>query len=640
MSMKRQKFLTELLNKAARDYYNGGTSDMMDYEYDNLYDELAELENINGCVLSGSPTTFAGYESLSGFPKKSHKHPALSLEKTKAPEAIMSFLGEEAGVISWKLDGLTMVLTYDENGKLESAVTRGDGYIGDDITASARHIHGIPLQLPCKGRKIVRGEAVITYSDFNRINNTIADTAEKYKNPRNLAAGSLRLTSMKELAERNVRFIVFLCTEGFEKFSTVGDQLDYCSEIGFEVVPHLLVSASSVNKVLFDKEEQVNNFEYPVDGMVITFDNVNYGNSLCATGKYHKNAIAFKWRDTVEKTTLRAIEWQIGKTGAYTPVAVFDPVELEGTTVTRASVHNKDILDKFRLTVGDCIGVYKANMIIPQIAKNYDWDKHEDYAAPMPPQNPENDKRQIDIRRLTHFADREAINISGVAESIITALYDAELLKKYSDFYTLSLKSENKIISATNLSYDGLDKLLAAIEKSRTTTPDKFLYALSIPLVGRSASKDICRYIKGDVNKLTESQVISGIISIPDVGEAMQRSLEKYFESGSETATEFLSVCGFMKFENNFADEIVQPDNGIKGKTFVITGSVTHYKNRDELKNEIERLGGKVASSVSKNTHFLINNDVSSASGKNAKAKALGISIISENDYIAMKGVV
>ena len=344
MSMKRQKFLTELLNKAARNYYNGGTSDMTDYEYDNLYYELAELENINGCVLSGSPTGFAGYESLSGFPKKAHKHPALSLEKTKNPEDIKAFLGEEVGVISWKLDGLTLVLTYDENGWLESAVTRGDGYTGDDITASAKHIHGIPLKLPCNGRKTVRGEAVITYADFDRVNNTIADTAEKYKNPRNLAAGSLRLTSMKELADRNVRFIVFSCTEGFEEFPTVGNQLDYCSEIGFEVVPHTLVSAGSVKTVLTSKEEQVKAFEYPVDGMVITFYNAKYGSSLGMTGKYHKNAIAFKWRDTVEKTTLRAIEWQIGKTGAYTPVAVFDPVELEGTTVTRASVHNKDIL--------------------------------------------------------------------------------------------------------------------------------------------------------------------------------------------------------------------------------------------------------------------------------------------------------
>lgn len=640
MSMERQKFLTELLNKAARDYYNGGTSDMTDFEYDELYDELAALEVKNGCVLSGSPTGFAGYESLSGFPKKAHKHPALSLEKTKNPEDIKAFLGEEVGVISWKLDGLTLVLTYDENGRLESAVTRGDGYTGDDITASAKHIHGIPLKLPCSGRKKVRGEAVITYVDFDRVNSTIADTAEKYKNPRNLAAGSLRLTSMKELADRNVRFIVFSCTEGFEEFPTVGDQLDYCSEIGFEVVPHTLVSAGSVKTVLTSKEEQVKAFEYPADGMVITFNNVKYGNSLGVTGKYHKNAIAFKWRDTVEKTTLRAIEWQIGKTGAYTPVAVFDPVELEGTTVTRASVHNKDILEKLRLTVGDCIGVYKANMIIPQIAENYDWAKHEDYIAPMPPQDSENDKRQIDIRRLTHFADREAMNISGVAESVITALYDADLLKKYSDFYTLSQKSENKIVSAANLSYNGLDKLLAAIEKSRTTTPDKFLYALGIPLVGRSASKDICRYVKGDIKQLTDPKVISGIISVPDIGEAMQRSLEKYFEPGSETANEFLSVCGFMKFKNNFAADPVQPNNGIKGKTFVITGAVTYYKKRDELKDEIERLGGKVAVSVSKNTDFLINNDVSFASGKNAKAKALGVPIISENDYIAMKGAV
>lgn len=637
----RQQELTKQLNTAANLYYNGGQSPLSNFEWDKLYDELEALEKETGSVMAGSPTAMVGYETLSGLEKTEHKIPALSLAKTKDATQIASFLGDKEGILSWKLDGLTVVLTYDENGALESAVTRGNGYIGDNITAAAKYIKGIPLKLPCQGRKIVRGEALMSYKEFERINSTIVDDGAKYKNPRNLAAGTLRLLDMKELASRNLQFILFTCVAGFEQYKTVKEQFKFCADIGFGVVPFACCNASNVANGLQQMETQINSIGIPVDGAVITFNDWNFGNSLGVVGKYPKGSMAFKWRDTVERTTLRSIIWQRGKTGVQTPVAVFDPVELEGTTVQQASVHNRDIMTKLRLTVGDSIGVYKANMIIPQIAVNYDFDKHPNYVAPMPPESDILDaKREIKIRQLMHYVSRDAMNIVGVAESFVTKLVDYMGVNiNPTIFYRLRGYGANDL-QAMDITEYSFTKICDAVDASRVTTPDRLLYSMAIPQIGRRASKSICQYLHGDLRKLFNIEVQKSLHNIPDFGEVMENNVIEWFADAENAQILYYLMNNCVKLQMPMQTAVTQGNAGnskIAGKTFVVTGSVAHYKNRNELQAEIEQLGGKVASSVSKNTDFLINNDINSTSGKNAKAKQLGISIITEEQYMAMR---
>ena len=635
--LEKQKMLTAKLNQAANAYYNTGNSIMTDFEYDKLYDELIALEKATNTVFSGSPTQFVGYKVLNGLNKTQHSKPALSLNKSKNQYDIIAFLGKQQGVLSWKLDGMTVVLTYDENGKLVQAATRGDGVTGEDITHAAPYINGLPLQLAVKGRRVVRGECFITYADFKRINEALPAGTEPYKNARNLASGSLRLLDTKELSKRKLQFLLFNCVEGFEDIPTLAEQFKYCSQIGFSVVPYSVVDGYTVADGLKYMGENVKKLSYPVDGAVVAMNDWKYGESLGVVGKYPKSAMAFKWADTVEKTVLRAIEWQVGKQGTMTPVAVFDPVELEGTTVTRASVHNRDIMTQLRLTVGDRIGVYKANMIIPQIAQNFDYDKHPGYVAPMPPvMDNQVKQRAVDIQRLKHFVSREAMNIVGVSEGVITKLYDAGLVRNYIDFYYLCNKGpfENSLEGFTSKSRA---KLLNAIEVSKDTTPDRVIYALGIPQIGRSASKSLSQFVGGDLKLLLSLVVQTQLTLLPDFGEVMRNNVADYF-AVVENKNVFLQLLQVVKIQQ--PAPVVQNTNAnsqIAGKTFVVTGSVQHYNNRNELQAEIESLGGKVASSVSKNTDYLINNDINSTSGKNAKAKSLGIPIISEEQYRAMR---
>lgn len=633
--LEKQKLLTEKLNKAASAYYNTGNPIMSDYEYDKLYDELKALEKQTGVVFSGSPTQFVGYEVITGLQKIKHSKPALSLNKTKNPNDIASFLGSNAGVLSWKLDGMTVVLTYNDDGVLVKAATRGDGYIGEDITHAAPYINGIPLKLAVKGKRVVRGECFITYDDFKRINETLPAGTETYKNPRNLASGSLRLMDTKEISKRKLQFLLFNCVEGFENIKTLAEQFAYCTKLGFAVVPHQVVTANNVVQGLKLMGENTKKVAFPVDGAVIALNDCQYAESLGVVGKYPRGAMAFKWADTVEKTILRSIEWQVGKSGAITPVAVFDPVELEGTTVTRASVHNRDIMTQLRLTVGDRIGVYKANMIIPQIATNFDYDKHLGYVAPMPPViDIQQKQRAMAIQQLKHFVDREAMNIVGVSEGVITKLYDAGLVRNYCDFYKLYYKGafENHVEGFTEKTRI---KLIQSIEESKNTTAERVLYSLSIPQIGRSASKAVCQFVHGDLTQLLNNNVLVRLTEIQDFGEVMRDNMIEYFKD-TKNATYFLWFLNAVNIQK--PAPVVQSTNSrIAGKTFVVTGSVQYYNNRNELQAEIESLGGKVASSVSKNTDYLINNDINSTSGKNAKAKSLGIPIISEEQYRAMR---
>lgn len=636
--LTKQKLLTEKLNKAASAYYNTGNPIMSDFEYDKLYDELQALEKETGIVFAGSPTQFVGYEVITNLQKTQHSKPALSLNKSKNPLDIVGFLGNRDGVLSWKLDGMTVVLTYNENGVLERAATRGDGVTGEDITHAAPYIAGIPLKLAVKGKKVVRGECFISYADFKRINESLPAGTEPYKNPRNLASGTLRLLDTKEISKRNLQFLLFNCVEGFENIDLLSEQFKYCSQIGFSVVPHQVVNGYTVAQGLKVMGDNVKKISYPVDGAVVALNDWKYGESLGVVGKYPKSAMAFKWADTVEKTVLRSIEWQVGKSGVLTPVAVFDSVELEGTTVTRASVHNVDIMTQLRLTVGDRIGVYKANMIIPQIAQNYDYDKHPGYVAPLPPvMDMQQKQRAVAIQQLKHFVGREAMNIVGVSEGVITKLYDAGLVRNYYDFYKLREKGpfECKLEGFTDKSRE---KLLQAIETSKNTTPERVLYSLGIPQIGRSASKAVCKFVHGVLPQLLNSSVLMRLTEIEDFGEVMRDNVIAYFSNAENVALfKQLMMTVIMQQPAPVAHTTNAGNSKVAGKTFVVTGSVQHYSNRNELQAEIESLGGKVASSVSKNTDYLINNDINSTSGKNAKAKALGVPIISEEQYRAMR---
>ena len=651
---QRMKELITILDKAAKAYYADSAEIMSNAEYDELYDELENLEKETGIVLAGSLTKKVGYEVLSSLPKKAHKEPRLSLAKTKEVAELESFLGDKEGILMWKLDGLTIVLTY-ENGELAEALTRGNGEIGEVVTENARFFENIPLVIPYKGSLMVRGEAIIKYSDFNRINEEITDVAEKYKNPRNLCSGSVRQLSTEVTASRNVNFIVYEDLEGGEKFKTRVEELNYLESLGFTVVDHPLVTRDNIEAEVRTYEKRIKSYDIPSDGLVLQFNDIAYGNSLGKTAKFPRHSIAFKWKDETAETILREIEWSASRTGLINPVAIFDPVELEGTTVTRASVHNVSIMRGLKLGVGDKIKVYKANMIIPQILENLTGSDAEEVPAFCPVcggrtelkdeegvqtlycTNPDCMAKKIKL--LSHFVSRDAMNIAGLSEMTLEKFVGENMIHELSDVFKLKNHRE-KIVSLEGFGEKSYNNLIESIDKARETTAVRVLYSLGIANIGLATAKLICRFFDNDIDRITKARP-DELTQIDGVGEVMAGVFADYFnkDENLRTLEHLLLEVHIENAEANANDEgSSEGSNTISGLTFVVTGDVEKFKNRRELSDFIESKGGKVTGSVTGKTDYLINNDVTSNSGKNKKAKELGIKIISENEFLELVG--
>lgn len=640
--IERMKELVEIIRRANRAYYQEGDEIMSNQEWDRLYDELSALEKETGVILSKSPTQNVGYEILSAFKKEKHPKKMLSLDKTKSREDLADWLGDREGFLSWKLDGLTIVLTY-EDGILKKAVTRGNGEIGEVITENAKHFIGVPNRIPFQEKLVVRGEAVIGYADFQRINQE-TEGDRQYKNPRNLCAGTVRQLDTRVTAERNVRFIPFtlVLAEGLENNSYSG-RLSWLNTLGFTPVEGVRVTKKTLPDAISDFEGRISTNDIPSDGLVLFYDDVAYGESLGATSKYPRNGMAFKWKDEVETTVLREIEWSASRTGLLNPVAVFDPVELEGTTVSRASVHNISIMEKLGLNIGDQVSVYKANMIIPQIAEDLTGGamnpavipatcpvcggttriKCVDDVKTLYCTNPSCAAKNV--KAFVHFVGRDAMNIVGLSESTIEKFVALGYVTQFADLYHLDMYKD-EIVGLDGFGEKSYEKLVQAVEDSRKVDVNRFLYSFGIDLIGRSASKKILSVFDSDLKKLRNASA-EEISSIEGIGEQMALSLVSWFNSDAakqmDSMLEEVELVPIPKMEES---------EGISGKTFVITGSLNN-RSRKELKEYIEQKGGKVAGSVSKNTDYLINNDAASSSSKNKKAKELGVQIITEEEF-------
>jgi len=637
--------LVELLNKARFVYEQGDKEIMSNYEYDALYDELEALEKETGYVLAQSPTMNVGYEVLSELPKERHVAPMLSLDKTKDKEALKTFLGEKEGLLSWKMDGLTNVLTY-QNGELIKAVTRGNGEIGEIITNNAKVYKNIPVKIPYQGELVLRGESIITYSEFERINSEIEDVNAKYKNPRNLCSGSVRQLNNKITAERNVLFYVFaLISASDMEFATRSEQMEWVKSLGFTCVEQKKVTAESVEEAVRYFSEQVAKNDFPSDGLVLSFDDLEYSKSLGRTAKFPRDSIAFKWQDETAKTKLLEIEWSASRTGLINPVAIFEPVELEGTSVARASIHNVSIMESLALGIGDEIEVYKANMIIPQIARNLTKS-----GTCVPPctcpvcGEPTKVSTEGDVKVLyctnaeclakkvkffTLFVSRDAMNMEGLSEATMEKWINEGFLSEPADLFRLSAHRE-AIVSMEGFGDKSYENLMASIEKARTTTVEHLLYSLGIPGIGVATAKVIAKAFGGEIERIRHASA-EELMEVNGIGEVMAQDFVAYFaDTGKQEQLD--RILSEVKLIQNVsvAEEV------FLGKTFVITGSVLQFKNRNELKAFIEERGGKVAGSVSKNTDYLINNDNMSSSSKNKTAKELGIPIITEEEFLAM----
>ncbi len=638
--MERMKELIGLLNEAAKAYYQESREIMSNYEYDRLYDELTELEKKTGITLSGSPTVRVGYEVLSDLPKEKHPKKMLSLDKTKDVSQLASWLGDKLGVLSWKLDGLTVVLTY-ENGKLEKAVTRGNGEIGEVITANARTFENLPLTIDFKGKLIIRGEAVISYADFEKINDEITDEGAKYKNPRNLCAGSVRQLSNEITAKRHVQFFAFaLVSAENVEFTASSRQFDWLCRRGFQVVEHTKVTADILPAAVADFEAKIPTNPIPSDGLVLSYDDIEYGRSLGETAKFPRDSIAFKWQDEIKGTTLTEIEWSASRTGLINPVAIFEPVELEGTTVSRASVHNISVMRELGLGIGDRITVYKANMIIPQIAEDITGSNNIEIPKKCPVcgaltqikadngvetlvcPNPECLAKQI--KSFTHFVSRDAMNIEGLSEMTIEKLIARGFIKELSDIFHVE-KYKEEIIGMEGFGEKSFENLKNSVENARNTDLARFLYSLGIPNIGTANARLIARFCENKWERV-ETLTKEDLLSIDGIGEIMAEAFLRFFAEESKKKI----VSDLLK-EVRLDESFRAAGTALAGKTFVITGSLNHYENREALKAEIEKAGGKVAGSVSAKTSYLINNDINSTSGKNKKARELGIEIIDED---------
>lgn len=644
----RIKELVGTLNKAAKVYYSGTDEIMSNLEYDRLYDELKTLEDETGIVLAGSPTHKVGYETLSELPKEEHERPMLSLDKTKSVEELAAFAGTHKSLLSWKLDGLTVVVTY-RDGELYKAVTRGNGYVGEVITPNARVFVNLPAKIPYKGELVIRGEAIITYSDFERINRSIEEDENKYKNPRNLCSGSVRQLNNRITAERNVRLIAFalIRADGVDFGNSRQKQFEWLKGQGFEVVEYKIVDETSVADAVEYFSKAITDNDFPSDGLVLLYDDIAYGDSLGTTAKFPRNAIAFKWADEMALTRLKCVEWSASRTGLINPVAVFEPVELEGTTVSRASVHNVSIVRELKLGYNDEIKVYKANMIIPQIAENITGSATIEIPKVCPVcGGPTGIKKANDteslyclnpdcqakhIKRFEHFVSRNALNIDGISSQTLEKFIDRGFIKNYTDLYHLN-NYEDEIVGMDGFGRKSYDNIIESVEKSRTVTLDHVIYALGIGGIGLANARLVSRHCNEDPETVADI-TIEELMSIDGIGDVLAQSFREYFDDVNNR-----SLYNELLAELKLQKEVRDTSSPVAGKTFVITGSVNHFTNRDELKAFIETLGGKTTGSVSAKTDYLINNDVTSNSSKNKKARELGIPVISEEEFIKLTG--
>ena len=645
--IQRMKELIPLLKQAARAYYQEDREIMSNFEYDRLYDELAGLERETGVIMAGSPTQEVGYQVLEELPKETHESPMLSLDKTKSVEELADWLGDQKGLLSWKMDGLTIVLTY-EGGELAKAVTRGNGEIGEVITPNARTFVNIPLKIAYTGQLTLRGEAIIRYSDFARINEEIEDVDARYKNPRNLCSGSVRQLNSQITAERSVRFEAFALVraDGVDFKNSRREQFEWLKAQGFEVVPYVEVEAGTIRQAVKQFEEQVPENDIPSDGLVLLYDDIAYGESLGRTAKFPRNAIAFKWQDEVRETTLSYIEWSASRTGLINPVAVFEPVELEGTTVSRASVHNISIMEALELGAGDRITVYKANMIIPQIADNLTRSGVRDIPEKCPVCQGPTQIRSIGevkslyctnpdcqakkIKSFTLFVSRDALNIDGLSEATLEKFISAGFIHEYADIFHLDAHRE-AIVSMEGFGEKSYENLTASAQAASHTTLPRLIYGLGIAGIGLANAKALCRHFAYDLEKMRRAD-LEELTAVDGIGSVLAQAWMDYF--ASEKNNQMLDrLLGCLVIEKEQAEAGEQP---LAGKIFVITGSLTHFSNRKELAERIEAAGGKVTGSVTSRTSYLINNDTTSNSSKNKKARELNIPVLSEEDFLRM----
>lgn len=643
---ERMKELVELLNKAGRAYYQEDREIISNYEYDKLYDELEALEEETGITLAGSPTVSVGYEAVNALPKETHETPMLSLDKTKEIEVLKNFVGNQKTVLSWKMDGLTIVLTY-QDGKLKKAVTRGNGIVGEVITNNAKVFKNVPLQIAYQGELILRGEAIISYSDFEKINKQIEDVDAKYKNPRNLCSGSVRQLNNEITAKRNVYFYAFslVRAEGVDFNNSRACQFEWLKTQGFDIVEYRMVDSKNLEETIQYFSDKISTNDFPSDGLVALYDDIAYGDSLGSTAKFPRNAFAFKWKDEIRETTLKEIEWSPSRTGLINPVAIFEPVELEGTTVSRASVHNISILKELELGIGDRIEVYKANMIIPQIAENLTRSRNLTIPDSCPVckeqtkiqksndvevlicTNPECQAKKI--KSFTLFVSRDAMNIDGLSEATLEKFILNGFIKEFGDIYELE-HYKDAIIEMDGFGEKSYENLIENIKKSSHTTLPRLVYALGIANIGVANAKVLCKEFDYDLQKLMQADEET-ISQIEGIGSVIAKSVTDYFknEKNQRKLEHLLTYLTFEKMK-------IETGNPLSGKQFVITGSVNQFENRNAMKEFIENRGGKVTGSVSKKTDYLINNDTESSSSKNKKAKELGIPILSEEDFLKL----
>lgn len=643
---ERMKELVSLLNKASRAYYQEAQEIMSNYEYDRLYDELKDLEDELGITLSNSPTVNVGYEVVSELPKERHESPMLSLDKTKEVEELKNFVGDQKVLMSWKMDGLTVVLTY-RDGKLYKAVTRGNGEVGEVITNNAKVFKNVPVQIAYQGELILRGEAVIGYKDFEKINQEIEDVDARYKNPRNLCSGSVRQLNNQITAKRNVMFYAFTLVQadGVDFQNSRACQMEWLKLQGFTTVEYYMVTRDTVEDEVAKFSSKISENDFPSDGLVLTYDDIAYGRSLGRTAKFPRDSFAFKWQDEIRETVLREIEWSPSRTGLINPVAIFDPVELEGTTVSRASVHNISIMEELELGIGDKIEVYKANMIIPQIAENLTRSGVKDIPCKCPVCQGETKIRQVGnakalycmnpecqakhVKSFALFVSRDALNIEGLSEATLEKFISRGYIHTFADIFHLDQYKE-KIQKMEGFGEKSYKKLTESIEKARTTTLPRVIYSLGIAGIGLANAKVICRELKYDVESLLKVSE-EELNEIQGVGEVLAKAFVGYFADAKH-------VENFRRLLNELTipKETVTKQQIFEGVNFVITGSVKHFANRGEVKELIESLGGKVTGSVTSKTNYLINNDVTSTSSKNKKANELGIPIISEETFLEL----
>lgn len=647
-AMNRMKELVKKLDRAARAYYQEDIELISNREYDQMYDELQALEKETGTVLANSPTAKVGYEAVDQLPKEEHESPMLSLDKTKDREVLREFIGDHETLLSWKLDGLTIVLTY-ENGELAKAVTRGNGVVGEVVTNNARVFRNIPLKIPYVGRLVLRGEAIITYSDFEQINESIEDVDARYKNPRNLCSGSVRQLNNQITARRNVRFYAFglVSAENVDFHNSHAEQFEWLKNQGFEVVEYRKVTAATLDQAMDYFSTAITENDFPSDGLVALYDNIAYGDSLGRTAKFPRNAFAFKWADEIRETRLEKIEWSPSRTGLINPVAVFDPVELEGTTVSRASVHNISIMRELQLGIGDRITVYKANMIIPQIAENLTKSGELPIPDTCPACGQSTEIRRVNeveslyctnpdcpakkIKAFALFASRDAMNIDGLSEATLEKFIARGFIHDFGDIFEISRHRE-EIVTMEGFGEKSFENLMTSLEKARKTTLAKVIYSLGIANIGLANAKVICRHFDDDLEKIRHADE-EEVSSIDTIGPVIARSLTEYFaDLENNRKLDHLMSHLAIKKEEKKGEQIFQNMN------FVITGSLEHFDNRNQAKELVESLGGKVTGSVTKKTNYLINNDTTSNSSKNKKARELGIPVISEEEFLKLAG--